>query len=322
MAARRRVLSVTAACLIGLGVFLVAVAVLVPLVVAPRLVVLPSNEYAVFTTGDPDGTYLNVPKLRVIRHTTVMNVQTVRGDVNASRDGVVVWDTFAATRAADGTPIAYAQARVALDKHTGWLRNCCGANAGGHTVPFTGYLLKLPFHTQRRDYPFFDTVLNRTVTARYTGTTRVGGLTVYRYTQHVSPTPFTRQAVPGSFVGSKKASVRAARYYADDRTYWVEPTTGMFVRVEDHHRETFKDASGRDRTVAFDGDMRMNAQTRHSALAAAKKTRTQIVALETLPWVAGGLGIVLLVIAGVLTLRRRRRRGDPEPDPVGPPVYT
>lgn len=317
MADKGRTLSMPVVFLLAVGVFLVALGVLVATVVAPRLVVLPADEYVVFTTSDPDATYLDVPKLREVRHTTVTNVQTVRGDVRASHGGVVVWDTFAATRAVNGTPIAYAQARVALDRRTGWLRACCGANADGHRVPYTGYLLKLPFHTGRRDYPFYDAVLNRTVTARYTGTETIGGLTVYRFAQHVPPTPFTRMTVPGSFVGSKKASVRAARYYADDRMYWVEPTTGMFVRVQDHHRETFRDAAGRDRTVAFDGNMRMSAQTRRTALAAATSTRTQVVAVDAAPWVAGGAGLLMIIGGATLAARRARRRPrTPAPETV------
>ena len=66
----------------------------------------------------------------------------------------------------------------------------------------------------------------------------------------------------------------------------------------------------------------MSAATRHTPLAAAKKTRTQIVALDASPRVSGGLGILFLAPATVLTLLRSRHPDRPTAAQSRPSAYT
>lgn len=299
----------SATVLLAVGAFLIALGLFLRFYLAGQLVVVPTNQYSVVHLTDQHATYLDVPKLREVRDATVYDVQTVKGDVQASTHSTAIWDTFAATNAANGYPISYSQNRVAIDRRSSSLVTCCGARLGKDTsVNFSGYEFKFPFHTKKQTYPFFDTVLKHTVPMRYQGTDTVDGVAVYRFQSQVPDTAFKTMTVPGSFIGSKKPSVHAKRYYRDTRTYWVEPTSGIFVKVEDHHTEVFKDAAGNDHTIAFDGDMRSDpASVKHEADFAAS-TATEIKLVGWAPWILYLAGVICLGIAVALRVSGRDGR--------------
>lgn len=294
--------------LLAVGALLLVFGVVLGTYIAPRLVVVPQNEYTISRAEAADGSFLKISaNPKEIRHARLISVKTVRGNVGRSNDNAAVWDSFTATTSGDGSPISYVKSRLALDPRSGRLINHPGTYLGSYHGRFSGYVYKFPFHARKTSYPFFDDVLDRAAPMHYAGTATIGGLTTYKYTQTIRATPFTTMTVPGKFIDRpKKASVHAKRYYTNTRTYWVEPTSGIFVKEVEHHVESFRNAKGQDSTILFDGIMRSTPSTQKHAIANAEKTRAQIRLLDTAPWVLGGLGVAALACGAVLYLPRGR----------------
>jgi hypothetical protein len=54
---------------------------------------------------------------------------------------------------------------------------------------------------------------------------------VFRFVQSIEPVAHATVEVPGSIVGSGQVTVEADRVYANVRTHWVEPETGVIIKA-------------------------------------------------------------------------------------------
>ncbi|MWA00076.1 DUF3068 domain-containing protein [Actinomadura sp. LD22] len=116
----------------GLGAFLVAAALLLHLYVGPSLMRAPSNVYKVVTLQANNATYFDAASPRRRTGATVTATTTVRGDTAASAGHIVTWDSFTMMQDLPGkTTVGYPKIRLAFDRRTGRLVNCCGANIDG-----------------------------------------------------------------------------------------------------------------------------------------------------------------------------------------------
>ena len=128
-----------------------------------------------------------------------MVTSTVKGDAGLGSSSTAVWDSF--TYLYDDTKHAqylYNIRRFAFDRRTAQLVNCCGANVNGNSsIRQTGLVGFLwPFGTQRQTYQVFDPGMNKAAPARYTGTTTVNGISVYRFVEKVTGVQIGTQTVP------------------------------------------------------------------------------------------------------------------------------
>ncbi len=71
-------------------------------------------------------------------------------------------------------------------------------------VDRTGLQLKFPFNTQKKDYPVWDGSVGEPVAADFQGTTKVEGLTVYKFVQTIDRTVVESREVPGSVFGVER----------------------------------------------------------------------------------------------------------------------
>ena len=219
-----------------LGAFLLATGIMLRAYVYHHVAVLPVDAYAVTTLHATGVTYFDPAKVATRTGLRVTATSTLRGDANAAQGDTAVYDTFLAVKATDGTPIEFVQTRLALNRHTGLLVNCCEANVAGNThLNESGLGFKFPFFAQKTSYEVFDSDVRRPVPAAYAGQTSLDGLEVYKYVQVLPASQIGSRLVPQSIMGlpQRPVQVRVRSLEATTMTYWVDPVTGAPVKVEE-----------------------------------------------------------------------------------------
>jgi DUF3068 family protein len=299
--------------LIAAGVFALALALLLPLFVYPRLALQPDDPAVMQVQTTSDGTAL-IPDLKakagaVVRTGIPITIKTYisqnRGQV--AEPGSVVW-TLGTRVVADGTLLQARVESVSLDKHTAEPTNCCNdslatqENVPGVRVTHSG-LVTFPFNSKKRDYRVWDVNLRRTRVAAYSGESTRNGMRVNTYTAVNAWEPVSTQELPGSLFGLSDPSVTATGQYADRRIYFVEPATGATLGVEEWLNQRYV-YQGRSVTA-------MSAHLQSPSLEKKRVDQTRQGA-AILPWMRGRIAIVLVVLAlgafaGAAALLVRRR---------------
>jgi len=319
--------------LVGLGTFLVVLAPLFHFYVAPHAAVAPltcssgplcDRGVLLSPSSGVATTLFDAGSLKVLTNVPVSSQRRVKGDVSAStgaNDRTVYDESLTTVRSQDQSLVDSTTARIAFDGHSSQMIDCCHSNTDGTPIKdFSGIMpWKFPFDTQKKTYQYFDTVLAKALPMKYVSTQTVDGVQTYKFVQVIPPTQFATLEVPGSLVGSTQPSVTAPRFYANVRTVWVEPVTGVIVDGREQIKQTLRDASGADKLVLIDVDLRFTAgNVKESAhLASQGKNKLTLVS-TTVPLICLVLGIISLVIGLVLLLRRSGEAGPAEPSPPVP----
>lgn len=302
--------------LVGLGCFLLAVALLVRFYAYPELAVAPVNQNSVTKLQAEDATYFNTSTLS--EEQTDLSVQNLTlGDAEATEeagDDVRVWFGSTSIRAADGTIISRSQERVAFGATDGAAVNCCEAfsetTEGERTAANReGQVYKLPFNTQKQTYQWWDGTLGESVDMEFVEETDVDGLTVYRFESDVPATEVGTREIPGSLVDSDEPSVTATTVYENTKTLWVEPETGAIVDRNESTR-TSLEYEGEEAVVATDANLEYTDETVATNREDLGDLGQQLSLVRTTaPIVLGVLGLLLL---GLGILLARRRSADPK----------
>jgi hypothetical protein len=311
--------------LLGVGVFLVVLAGLLKFFVADRVIVTPIDQYARTTSPGP-GSYLDFASLQV-RSGDLVAVRTLKGDVAASNKDTAVWDVSVVLSTGDGQLIRATLDRVATDRRTAEAVNCCGEAVESVPTRHSGVSYKFPFDTQKQDYQFWDANAKTTATARYVSEETVQGLTTYKFISRIPATPIQTQEVPGSLVGDSAPSVQAPVYYADTRTVWVEPKTGVIVKGSEQNLTTLRDSAGQDKTVVLQFDLTFDEATQASQARLARDNIGKIDLVTTwLPLIGLLVGIVLIIAGAIIAVSadraaaRSTREERPPAEPTAPPA--
>jgi hypothetical protein len=288
---------VTSLVLSGLGVFLVAVALLLRFYVMPGLLVTPINQFAQsFAPGT--GTAFNPLTLTEEKNVHLVAHRTLRGDVAASSRKVGVWDESVVLEKADGSLVNASTDRVAWDRKTGEAVNCCDeAVDGDRSVKHKGLSYKFPFNAEKKTYLFFDVTAHKAFPMAYKGSEKIQGLTVYRYEQPIAPVQIGTADVPGDLIGEHGATVQATQWYDNTRTVWIEPLTGVIVKGREKLHQTFRNSAGEDKVTLIDVTLTFDARTQKQQADLAKDGRKK--AHEVGIWAPIGLGIVGLLLIGI-----------------------
>ncbi len=293
----------------GLGMFLVVLALLLRFYVSSAAVKFPVNTHTVSTLIGHNVSYFSESKLTELSGVTMRVTNTTDGDAAAGTSARAVYDTF--TYIYDVTnkqTFQYSTSRLAFDRKTGLLINCCGAAVGTDThVHMKGLGVLFPLGTKQENYQVFNTTLLKPATARYSGQTSIDGLSTYKFVTQIPPTKIATQQVPGSLIGSKAASVSLGEYYQGTITDWVNPTTGVPIAVTEVQHVGLRDSSGTEKLVVLDGTLATTPSTVRSAVNTVNKDVNLLdVATVTVPLIGGILGIILLAIGLFLMLTTRR----------------
>lgn len=315
--------------LIGLGVFGVALGLLLRFYVYPRFAKLPLDVDTIAVTQGSGVTSVvidtvdGVPTPEIHDNLSLTSTTRVTGDLTQPEvvDGgdVAVW--IEATRTVDdgsGILISASVRSLCIDRHTGEAVAPCEGQyveeeqgkrvtADPGTVQQPGLSFKFPFGTEQRSYQVYDTSLKRTVEARFDGADNVKGVDVYRFVAETKPTKVGEQQVPGSLIGADADSVLVGQYYQDRRTMWVEPATGVMIAVEDKGKQELLAPGQRpgEGTTVYDGTMNLSERTVEDNVREAKNNTGRLALLTFWPivlWIVGGVLVVvaipLLVVRG------------------------
>ena len=298
--------------LVGLGCFLLAVALLVRFYAYPELAVAPVNQDSVTKLEAEDATYFNTATLS--EEQTDLSVQNLTlGDAEAAEeagDDIRVWFGSTSIRAEDGTIISRSQERVAFGANDGAAVNCCEAftettDGEREAANREGQVYKLPFNTQQTTYKWWDGTLGEPVDMKFVEETEVDGLPVYKFESDVPRTQVGSREVPGSIVGSDEPSVTADTMYENSKTLWVEPETGAIVDRNESTKTTLA-YEGEDAVTATEANLEYTDETvAKNVEDLGAKGRQLGLARTTGPIVLGILGVLLLGLGIVLSRRRR-----------------
>jgi MFS family permease len=294
-----------------LGAFLLVLATLLSFWITPSAKKFPLNAYQiVHLTGT--GSYFSATKVREVTGVSVNVTETTKGDVAAGSGSTAVWDVFTSVQdVTNHQPISYFGFREAFDRKTGQIVSCCGeyltstsTGKRDYSVRMSGQGVLWPFNAQKQTYLIFDTAAARPEPARYQGTTTVDGISVYRYVETVAPSRIGTEQIPGSLVGlASQPTVPLGEDYSATNTYYVDPVTGVPLKITQDQAVTLVDVSGTTLLVASNTKLAETPASIQSVVSTDNHYRGEItLATVTLPLIGLIVGIVLLV-GGILLLR-------------------
>ncbi|MFE0515050.1 DUF3068 domain-containing protein [Streptomyces sp. NPDC058964] len=324
----------TSLILLALAVFFTALSPLLRWYAFPRLAKIPPNQYQDMVLEARGATLLDYGTMKARKVSKVTIVQTLKGDVAASRriEGtagrdVVVWDGLSYVQGPDGKMVSRIPERYIFDAHSQEPVHATGETVDGDPVKREGIEFKWPFLTEKRDYEYFDAQTRTTNPIHYEGTRNFRGVKVYYFEQTIPWTkvPFPKTMPVQGITPESVAKTGTTRWYTTVRRFWVEPVTGAPVYGEEIHKEELRGGTllgGRDRVTAFAGHVKMREDYVEHTVALVEHNRTVVLLLTSyLPWGFLTLGILLLALSLYLEARGRRP-GDPaparaaEPEPV------
>lgn len=177
----------------------------------------------------------------------VVSTREVRGIPGVVKDAGVedtdaFWQTTVQSQAeVDGqlVDLSYSDTGVSVDRISGEATNCCGdyTSIGDLTDPtaqkpmtHSGQVFKFPFGVQKTTYQWWDADLEQAVPIEFQGEEKIEGTTVYVFKQTIAPTPLATLEAPASlFQEGAEGNVTATEVYANTRTLYVEPVTGVVI---------------------------------------------------------------------------------------------
>ncbi len=304
----------TGTVLTGLGMFLIVFALLMRFYIVGVAVKFPLNDYTISTLIGHDVSYFSTTKLTELSGVTMKVTNTTKGEPAAGNSERAVYDSF--TYLYDQTDKAvfeYSSSRMAFNRKTGELINCCGASVSGKKVHMTGLGVLFPLGTKQQNYQVYNTTLLKPVTARYEGKGSVDGLSVYKFVTQIPPTKFGTEQVPGALIGSTQATVNLGEYLQSTITDWVNPATGVPLAVTEHPQIGLRDAAGAVRLVVFDGTMSTTPASVKSAANTVKSDLPLLNLLTTIGPIIGGILGLILLITGIVMVTSGRREQVEEP---------
>jgi uncharacterized membrane protein len=293
--------------LVFVGFFLLFFSLLLRFYAYPRLQKAPLSRYAQpVATGT--GTYFDQSQLKEVT-AQLQNVRTVKGDPRAGDARTAVWDSFQVTKDLDsGGVVDVIQERIALDRVSAQSRNCCGDQPRHQ-----GLTLKFPFNTKKTSYPFWDSRARQAFPVTFVDQERIRGVKVYRFEQHVSGIRLRTVQVSGRQGGQPEVATLPARLmYANDRTLWVEPRTGIVVKGAENQTQILQTDDGHRVLTGFRGQLVWDDATVRKNAADAASGATKLGLIQTgLPIAALVLGVALIVLGVLLLARGTSQREEP-----------
>lgn len=187
-------------------------------------------------------------------------------------------------------------------------------DAPADEVPHDGLQYKFPFNSEQRSYPFFDINARASKDIDFVQETEINGTTVYEYTQDVGPVdlsavvnlPTNRLTLPAATWGVEgdDAPVTMTRWYENTRTIWVEPETGVIVRGEEQVHQYYAREAGTPEVDVLNVPIGFDENTVEYQIQQAQDGRDQIALISrTIPIIAAILGVIALVAGLFLGLR-------------------
>jgi hypothetical protein len=203
-------------------------------------------------------------------------------------------------------------------------------------LPHDGLSYRFPFHTEKRTYPYFDPIAQKAFDANYTGEEDVNGLTAYKFTQDVgydadgklaepirypslyaddADSKVTAAASMWDVPGDPDEKITMTRYYAAQRTFWVDPESGTIVKEEERANHYYARDALKPEVVLVDYKITSNEATVESQVNAARNERDRLALWSrVLPITFTASGVIALLgglLLGSFSLRTEAALLDP-----------
>jgi len=203
-------------------------------------------------------------------------------------------------------------------------------------LPHDGLTYRFPFDTEKKTYPVFDPIAQKAFDANYDGEEDVNGLTTYRFSQNVgydadgklvepvkysslldddADSQVTARAAMWGVPGDPDESITMDRFYAAQRTFWVDPVSGTIVKKEEHGYQYFAREALKPEVTFVDYKVTFNDETVESQVASARDERDRVGLWgRILPITFTAIGLVTLIggaLLGTFSLRAESALIDP-----------
>jgi hypothetical protein len=203
-------------------------------------------------------------------------------------------------------------------------------------LPHEGLSYRFPFNTEKKTYPYFDPIAQKAFDANYDGEDDVNGLTTYRFTQNVGydadgklvdPIKYaslydnnedgevTARAELWGLPGDPQEPVTMTRYYAAQRTFWVDPVSGTIVKEQEHANHYYARDPLKPEMAMADYKVTSTEQTIESQVASARDERDRVgLWSRVLPISFTAAGLIALVggaLLGTFSVRAESALIDP-----------
>ncbi|HEX6856360.1 MAG TPA: DUF3068 domain-containing protein [Streptosporangiaceae bacterium] len=305
--------------LAGLGAFLIAAAVLMKAYLPGQVLKIPLHEYLVTQLVGHDVSYFSAAKVKPVTGATMVVTATVKSDDSAGNSSTSVWNQFTYLYdTTDHQRFSMSLRRLAFDRRTAELVQCCGASIDGNThvrqSGLAGFLW--PIGTGQHSYQIFDPAMNRAATARYAGTATVGGISVYKFVEKVTGAQAGTQKLPANLVGLPgNKDVTLPETYTATNTFFVDPVTGAQLNeIQQQHLALTDPSTGAERLLLLNATLTNTPKTTRTVVKIDQDALRKVSLLTfILPLSALIAGLVALA-AGILLARPRR---DEEPGYAG-----
>jgi hypothetical protein len=203
-----------------------------------------------------------------------------------------------------------------------------------------GLSYRFPFHTEKKTYPYFDPIAQKPFDVNYDTQEDVNGLTTYRFTQNVGynadgklvapvayPSLYAGQddskatasaAMWGVQGGDPNEQITMTRYYAAQRTFWVDPVSGTIVKQTEHANHYFARDPLKPEVTLADYKVTSNEDTVEAQVNSARDERDRLALWSrVLPITFTAVGLIALIGGGILasfSLRTESALTDPSLD--------
>lgn len=320
--------------LVGLGAFLLAIAILIPTYTVGKLEKTPL-DLEVTTVATGTGSVLNSAALLAGKAQVDNNVPIVAQRYVTTQDPsdadiitVEAGQTVRRTDKQGDTGLLTATLdRVTLDRVSSMPTNDpvgtvqTSSDQPAEEVSRDGLQYKFPFNTEQKSYPYFDLNARATKDIDFVEETEINGLKVYHFQQTIDPvdlskvvnSPTNKLSLPADTWGVPGGAtpITMTRWYTNVRDLWVEPKTGVVVKGQEQLHQYYgrnKDAVDVEVlkvTLPFD-----EATIEYQVQQARDGMDKLSLFGRTVPIVAGVLGVIAL-IAGIFLGLRGGKGGTP-----------
>jgi Porin PorA len=300
------------AVLVGLGSFLIVMAVALPYYVVGQVIKFPLSENETVTLAGAGMSYFSAAKDTEVTGADIRATDTITGDPTDGSSSVAVWSQFSYAYDTTNNQLVQTTTRTfAFDRRTAQLVRCRCANVDGNSAVAQAGVAGpvFPIGTQPATYDVFDTTLTRPEPFSYDGTAAVGGIKTYRFVENVPPTR----------LGYSPLSSTQPEYGTIHRIYWVDPVTGLVLSVSEDQKLFLENpATGAQTTVLYGGDLQETPASVSAMVKLDSSERSKVSLLRTVLPITLGIVGALVLIAGIMLARRAQQDNGAAPDGTPP----
>ncbi|MGV9747614.1 DUF3068 domain-containing protein [Rhodococcus zopfii] len=342
--------------LVGLGTFLLAIALLVPTYTVGKLKKTPL-DLEVTTVAEGTGDILNSKALLSGKAQVDTNVPivaqrfvTVEDPSDADIMTLQAGQTVRRLDMQGDTGLVSAIVdRLTIDRVTSMpvsaeeYPNRVSTVQTSATAPPTeidnrnGLQYKFPFDVEQRSYPYYDLNARENYEVEYQGEEEISGVDVYHFRHTVDPVdlskadptnPSYKLSLPASTWGVEgDGPVTMVRWYTNVRDLWVDPVTGVVVKGQEQQYQYYAREADKPEVTVLKVTLPFDQDTVEYQVGQAKDGQDQLSTFgRTVPIILGILG-ALSLIAGIVLGLRGGKGGTPAaaaggPAPAGPVAAT